>query len=204
MVIERIIKSRDKVKLILSDNTSYRISESTLAKYLLFQGKEIDKDHLLELIEDDLQGDIISASIDLISRRPRSIYEIKTYIRNKYKDQLLPDFETKIISYLIEKGYLDDDAFCKWWIDNRNSFRPKSLMELNKELSDHGIDPDTIRASLNKYYDSDIEKELLRSLLKKKFNLENISNLPIKEKQRIISYFLRKGYNYDLIKEELT
>lgn len=204
MVIERIIKSRDKVKLILSDNTSYRISESTLAKYLLFQGKEIDKDHLLELIEDDLQGDIISASIELISRRPRSIYEIKTYIRNKYKDQLLPDFETKIISYLIEKGYLDDDAFCKWWIDNRNSFRPKSSMELNKELSDHGIDPDTIRASLNKYYDSDIEKELLRSLLKKKFNLENISNLPIKEKQRIISYFLRKGYNYDLIKEELT
>jgi len=203
MIIERILKSRDKIKLILSDHTSLRISESTLAKYLLYQGKDVDKDQLIQICNDDIQADIIALCIDLISRRPRSVYEIRTYLKKKYKDNIDSDLITTLITYLTDKGYLNDDAFCKWWIENRISFRPKSSMELTKELSEHGIESDVIKYSLAKYYDQNTERELLKSLLNKKFNLDSIGDLPLKEKQRIISYFLRKGYNYELIKEEL-
>lgn len=203
MIIERIIKSRDKIKLILSDHTSLRISESTLAKYLLYQGKDIDKEQLIEICNDDIQADIIALCIDLISRRPRSVYEIRTYLKKKYKDSIDSNLITTVITYLTDKGYLNDESFCKWWIENRISFRPKSPLELTKELTEHGIESDDIKYSLAKYYDQDTERELLKSLLNKKFNLDSIADLPLKEKQRIISYFLRKGYNYDLIKEEL-
>lgn len=203
MIIESIIKSRDKLKLILSDHTSLRISESTLAKYLLYQGKEVDKDQLVKICSDDIQTDIIAQCIDLISRRPRSVYEIKTYLKKRYKDQFDTGLLTNVTTYLLDKGYLNDEAFCKWWIENRISFRARSSMELIKELTGRGIDSDLIKSSIANYYDSNIESDLLKSLLKKKFNLESISNLPLKEKQRIISYFLRKGYNYDLIKQQL-
>lgn len=204
MIIESIIKSRDKLKIVLSDHTSLRISESTLAKYLLFQGKEVDKDELIKICHDDIQTDIVAQCIDLISRRPRSVHEIRVYLRKRYSDQIEQSFESSIISYLTEKGYLDDEAFCKWWIENRISFKPRSSMELMKELTEHGIELDMIRSSIGKYYDSNVESELLKSLLKKKFNLESISQLDLKEKQRVISYFLRKGYNYELIKQELN
>jgi SOS response regulatory protein OraA/RecX len=203
MILQKILKSRDKVKLIFEDGSNIRVSETTLAKYLLFQGKDIDRDLIANIALEDMQSDIIAACIDLISRRPRSKYEISKYLERKYKDIINNELKEQIISYLIAKSYLNDQLFCQWWIENRINFRPKSSLELAKELGEHGIDMDTARAAISQFYNNETESEQLQKLLFKKFNLHSLMGLDPKQKQKVISYFLRKGYNYELIKSTL-
>jgi len=128
------------VKLILDDNTSYQVSLDSLIKFDLYVDKEITTEELQQISMYQAKRELIAKTIELIQVRPRSKKEVEVYLIKKlrradYANTLI----TEIITYLEDKAYINEENFIKWWIANRNAFKPKSKQELIFELSNKGI-----------------------------------------------------------------
>ena len=93
-----------------------------------------------------------------------------------------------IISRLIEKNYLDDEHFARYYLENRNSTKGTSVKKLRLELRQKGIDQNIIDQLLRENLRSD-EEEIKKIIAKKakKYN-----------RDQLISYLVRHGFDYSL------
>lgn len=96
------------------------------------------------------------------------------------------EFSDEIISRLLAKGYLDDERFAEYYVENRFVKKGISAKRLKMELMKKGIDRETIEKVLRK---RDDEEEILKMIAKKraKYNDESL-----------IRYLCRQGFDYQL------
>jgi len=136
---------------------------------------------------------VFPKTLKFISLRPRSQKEILTYLTKKSPDQKIRE---KIFQKLTSLGLADDQAFVQWWVEQRNTFRPKGKRALIMELRQKGIDRDLSETIINREVD---EKNLAKTLfLKKKKVWEK---LPFEMQQEKLASFLgRRGFAWNTIK----
>jgi len=89
------------------------------------------------------------AALDLALRflapRPRSRAEVADRLNRAGVGREATAFA---LSRLVEVGLLDDDAFARWWVDNRCRHRPRARRALAHELTARGVDRDAVGAAL--------------------------------------------------------
>ena len=112
------------------------------------------------------------------------------------KDFRTADIESAILK-LQESNYLDDQKFAELWVENRMRLNPKSSSVLVAELIKKGIDKEIISTVMANLSHSDQLSGLV-SIIESKS-----SQTRYRDKQKLIEYLARKGYNYGLIKEAL-
>ena len=83
----------------------------------------------------------LDAAFRYLSCRPRSESELRKHLRQRGFDGGCVD---EVLSQLRKKGLADDSAFARFWVENRESFRPRSQGRVQRELLDKGIDSETI------------------------------------------------------------
>jgi regulatory protein len=192
-----------------------RLSIDTIAFFKIFNNKEISQDEIYEVIKFDIKSKLFNKAINFISIRPRSQQEIAQYFE-KHIYKLINNFQNKIqitdpemiIEETIDKlkslNYINDGNFAKWIIESRVSTAGKSRKESMYELMQKGIDSKTAREYIETYYSENDEAEIIQKLLNKKYgDLSEILNDKNK-KNKTISYFLRRGFSYSLVKEALN
>lgn len=136
---------------------------------------------------------VFPKAVKFISLRPRSQKEILTYLAKKSSNQKVRE---KIFQELTKLGLVDDQSFVHWWIDQRNTFRPKGKKALMMELRQKGIDRDLSEMIVNREVD---ERKLAKMLLtKKKKTWEKLPLVIQKEKQT--SFLARRGFSWSVIK----
>lgn len=143
---------------------------------------------------DDYQK-FFNAAFRFVSYRPRSEKEIRDFLQKKLKRYKLyaPSLVNKVIDRLTELGYIDDDKFVSWWIDQRNTYRPKGNRLLIQELKAKGIE--------SRYFTSDRkqnnivsdELENARRAIQKKIALWK-RLLPLARKKKIYDFLARRGF----------
>jgi regulatory protein len=98
-----------------------------------------------------------------------------------------------VVKRLHEKGYLDDEAFARFWVDNRNRFRPRGAQALRYELRQKGVERETIDATLEEQ-DEDgaawaaVEGKIDRWADLDKFDFE----------QKLMAFLARRGFRFDV------
>jgi len=117
--------------------------------------------------------------------RPRSEREIDLWLRKKKVD-------TKEVLELKEKlvvlDLLDDLAFAAWWIDQRNTFRPKGKKLLVYELKQKGIKGGVIEEALDA---SDFnERELAKKV---------VAKYAQREPEKLVTLLQRRGFSWETI-----
>lgn len=75
-------------------------------------------------------------ALKFLSYRPRSLAETRRYLAGKGVE---PAHMEAVIQRLQELGYLDDRAFARWWVENRQQFRPRGAFVLRQELRQRGV-----------------------------------------------------------------
>ena len=132
----------------------------------------------------------------LISRRPRTKAEIEKYLHGKHASAGVC---RKIIEKLEKNNYLNDKEFSRWWLEQRQAFRPKGKLALKAELRQKGVDEETIRGVLEAGVD---EVSLAQKALQKKAS--TFAKLPRKNQhQKMFSFLGQKGFSYETIKTVL-
>lgn len=138
-------------------------------------------------------------ALKLISIRPRSQKEISDKLQMFAGRHRIPrEIIEKVHSYLLDKNFINDHDFVKWWIEQRQAFRPKGKIVLRLELLAKGVDRDSIDEELNTENEEKSEYQSALNLLRKKSLKWN--NLGILQKKKKMSDFLlRRGFSFEIV-----
>lgn len=162
------------------------------------ENNSIDYNDLNNIISKCQYRKAYNKAIRLLSTRQRSESEL----RKKLRDQ---NFEEKIIESILAKlkelNYIDDEKFCKLWIEDRMLLKPTGKRKLNTELIEKGIDPEIINEALLNCDCDDLNIAL--SLIKKKAERGNLHKLDDAFYRKITRYLLYRGFGYDTVHEAL-
>lgn len=188
-------KNKERVNIFLDGSFAFGCNLLTATKYHLKIDQEISSDLVQKIISENELSLIYSKLLNLISRRPRSKKEILDYLHKREIGEMV---ETAVIKKLEENKYLDDVAFAQWFLNQRQTFRPKGKKFISYELRQKGISADIIAQVLESSDVSEVDQA--KKLIEKKLPLWQ--NLPeIKRKQKIQEYLMRRGFGWEVIKE---
>lgn len=139
-------------------------------------------------------GDTFDVAVRYLANRPRSVAEIRRHLRGKRFDDLAID---RAIDGLRAQRYIDDEAFARYWVEQRERFRPRGDRALVHELLQKGVARETIDLVLGER-DPEAEvkqaREALRRPLARWLTLENSER-----KRKIHALLVQRGFSYDTI-----
>ena len=121
------------------------------------------------------------------SKEERAKYKLGTRELPLYTSQDI----AVVLGRLIEKGYLDDQKFAKYYIENRYAKKGISKKRLIDELRKKGISSDIIEQSFASSERSDSE-EIQKIIAKKRKKYDS---------DKLISYLIRQGFDYQQSKD---
>ena len=107
---------------------------------------------------------VLDLAYRYLSYKPRSIKEMMVYLQKKGIEKNLI---TTIINDLIDKRFLDDHEFTKWFIENRTRFKPKSIFAIGYELKIKGIPTSISEPVLSTYDDITLALNAIDPKIKK-------------------------------------
>ena len=142
------------------------------------------------------RGDAYEAAVRYLASRPRTVSEIHRHLRTKR-------FDGEAIESAVEKlraqRYVDDEAFSRWWLEQRERFKPRGDRALRSELMQKGVARDVIDVVLGERApDADVA-QARRALTRP---LARWAALPAPERKRKIhAYLARRGFGYDTIED---
>lgn len=126
----------------------------------------------------------------LLKFRPRSEKEIFERLKKK---RFNLEIIQKTLSFLKDKGFVDDKYFTKAWVESRIK-KPLGLRRLKEELKIKGVAQEIIDSQINESKQDYSESDIVRKIAKDR--LQRIKGInPQKAKQRIYAYLLRRGFS---------
>jgi regulatory protein len=158
-------------------------------------GQTLTPDEIAELNNQDEFARAKDKALRYLTYRPRSEMEVRRNLQQKgYEDALVAG----VIHYLKERSLLDDEAFAAFWVEQRETFKPRSRLALSQELREKGIARDIIERALA---DLDEQAAADRAAEKRAYRWRE---LPYDEfRQKMAGYLQRRGFRYGVTKRTI-
>lgn len=165
-------------------------------------GKEYTDEELVLLENESAYGKLYTRALEYSMLRPHSAREMKDYLwrktrATKYKSRsgelksrpgVSQEIADRVYARLAEKGYINDDTFARWWVENRMLRKGVSRRKLQAELAAKGVASGTIHEALAHTERNDGD-ELAKIIAKKR------AKYP--DDQKLIAYLARQGFSYE-------
>ena len=154
-------------------------------------GQELGEERIASLQAEDARERAYQQALLFLSYRSRSESEIRQNLRKH-------DLPEEVIQYTLERlrenRLADDNQFARAWVENRNTFRPRSRRALAVELRQKGLSDEAAQSALAAVNDEVLAYE---AGLKK---MHRLRDLEWNEFRRKLSEFLaRRGFPYSVI-----
>lgn len=198
------VRNENRVNISIDGAYRFSLDISQLTDLSIKVGNEYDKSEIDVFEAESSFGKAYIRALEYCLMRPHSSREIRDYLYRKTKPtidkngQLKPGMVTeniqRIFDRLTEKGYIDDQKFAVYWVENRSLTKGVSERKLVSELRSKGVDICIIEHSLAGSGRNDLE-EIQKIINKKK------SHYP--DENKMIMYLARQGFGYDVIKQAL-
>lgn len=194
--ITEVKKGRSRAKRInvyVDDRFALSLTPETAKKEKISVGRELGQEALKELAEKDLRQQCFNAAVRFLGYRPRSESEIRQrLIRHGFEEGVIG----KTLAKLSEAGFTDDDAFARYWVENRDALRPRSKRLTTMELKKKGLDPGIIEKAVSEIDEKD---SAYRAAQKRASRLAALDYIDFR--RRLGQYLARRGFGYAIIKE---
>lgn len=200
------IQTRDKNRVNVSVDGKYRFSLDVfqLVDLGIKVGTEYSDKELTNLEQESQFGKVYSRALEYSLMRPHSAREMRDYLYRKtrptrtktgeMKSGVSTDLTERVFDRLKEKGYIDDEKFARYWVENRSLRKGASLRKLSSELAAKGVERSIVDRLLSESERTD-ENELIKVIEKKR------DKYP--DNQKLMVYLARQGFSYDDIKSAL-
>jgi regulatory protein len=141
-------------------------------------------------------GDPYDVAVRYLGGRPHSVAEIARHLRSKRFDPVAID---AAIDKLRAQRYVDDEAFARYWVEQRERFKPRGDRALKSELLGKGVSRDVVDVVLGERApDADVELAK-RALSRPMTRWATLS--PPERKRKIHTYLAARGFDYATIEE---
>lgn len=185
-------RNRQRVNIYLDGSFAFGLSRFVAG--WLEPGRKLTDADIERLLEEDSYEVAFQKALQFINYRPRSVDETR---RRLFKKGFNEEVVDKTIAKLQERNWLDDLEFARQWIENRNTFRPRSDRLLSYELRLKGVADDTIQRALEKF-GGDENELAYRAGIKKAKQCRDETKLDFLKK--VGGYLGRRGFHYGIVK----
>jgi len=189
--IKQQVKRTDRYSIFVDNKYAFSLSESGLIQSGLASGQELETAELKQLKKAAGLDKAYNQALRYVAMRPRSEWEIETYLQRKEVDKATAQ---EIIRRLRDLRLLSDLDFARAWVSNRRQLKSVSKRRLRLELKQKQVPEEVIDQALQE--DETDERDALRALIAKK-------RARYPDRQKLIQYLARQGFNYDDIRSVL-
>lgn len=186
-------KSKDRVNVYVDGEFAAGLSIETAAH--LRVGQPLAASQIAELVGGDTFVKAKNKAMQLIARRPRSQTEIRRSLRSKEFDEAVID---QVIAHLSDLKLIDDEGFGRYWVEQRETFKPRGHLALRQELQQKGLSREEIDSALAGVD----EREMAYQAAVRQAT--RLTQAPAAEFRLKLAHFLqRRGFHYTIIAETI-
>ena len=203
MKIERVSRKDEKNVSVFFDNGERLIlSEDTFYSSGLRKGDDIPEDRFSFFIEQNILYHIKQRALSFLARRFHSEKELLIKLKQKsYEERLIK----LVLNELKEKSFIDDQVFTNHFIEEKLKRKRWGKNKIRAALFNKGVSASIID-EVFQYFDSELDQNLAAlELAKKKYeNLKKRESDNQKLKQKLISFLLSRGFEYEVSAEAVN
>ena len=178
-------RNKERVNIYLDGEYAFGLDAIQAAQ--LHKGQVLSEKEIAALKVQDERNRAFDRAVNFLSYRPRSRAEVERYLRGK---AIADDTVADVIVRLEQAKYLDDEDFARFWLENRERFRPRGQRALRYELRQKGVSDEIIARVLG---DVDDEEYAWRAV---EGRLSRWANLPASEfRQKVTGFLRRRGFD---------
>jgi regulatory protein len=184
-------KNKDRVNVFLDGEFAFglaMIEALKLRKGQALTEQEIDRLKALDDIEVAHER-----ALNFLSYRPRSIAEVRRNLKDK---EFSPETIDTVVQRLQDSQLLDDQAFARYWVDNREMFEPRSARALRFELRKKGLGDLDIAPAVEEINEEDAAYRAAVALARRHGKLDWEAF-----RKKLGDFLLRRGFPYPIIRD---
>ncbi len=199
------VRDKSRVNVYVDGSYSFSLDITQVADLGIKTGNTYTQEQLSELENESQYGKLYTRDLEYALTRPRSKKEMRDYLYRKTRNTrtkegairkgVSPELTIRVFDRLEAKGYIDDEKFARFWVENRNVRKGSSMRRLASELGAKGISTSIVEEVLQATERSDLDE--LQKMIQKKSKRYD-------DKKKLIAYLARQGFRYDDIKEALN
>lgn len=168
------------------------LAKDQLSALGLRVGQDITSKRLAELKDQSNLGKLRDRTLKWLGLRPRSAYELESYLRRLTDNS---DHRDKLTAEMVDYGYIDDAKFAAAWIAGRTTIKPMSVYRLKQELIQKRVPKDIIADNLS---EADIDElGAIKAIIAKRRHR-------YRDSRKLMAYLSRQGFRYGDIKQALS
>lgn len=182
-------RNAQRVNVFLDGEYAFSLEDVTAASLAI--GQELSEAQIAEL-QDTAEFELAKArALNYLTYRPRSSAELRRYLAGKGYDEAVAE---RVLTRLEELGLVDDDAFARYWVEQRQTFKPRSQLALRQELFQKGIDRVVVDEVVAELDDEEAARKAAAS------RATRLAGLPEEEfLRRLGGYLQRRGFSYAVV-----
>ena len=183
------IQKHNKERVNVFLDGQFALGVTVLVAATLRKGQYLSDVEIEKLKQEDERNKAYAHAIRFLGFRARSQAEMVRYLRDKGYSAGVVD---EIVGRLVNEQYLDDEAFARFWLEDRERFRPRGQQALRYELRQKGITDEVIDMVLT---DLDEDELAWKAVESKLYRWKNLAEQDLKKK--IVGFLSRRGFNYE-------
>jgi regulatory protein len=186
-------RNKERVNVYLDGEYAFGLDAIEAAR--LRKGQVLSDAEIDGLKAQDERNRAFDRAVRFLSYRPRSRIEVQRYLRGK---SIAESVTADVIARLERANYLDDEAFARFWLENRERFKPRGQRALRHELRQKGVGDEIIAQVLREVDDEASAWHAVEG------RLSRWANLPADEfRKKVVGYLSRRGFDYSTISRTL-
>lgn len=185
--IESQQKNPQRVNVYLDGEFAFGLAVVVAA--WLRVGQELGEEKIASLKTQD-EGEVTyQKALHFLSFRPRSSAEVR---QNLSKRGISEPLIEETMNRLQSNRQIDDEAFARAWVENRNTFRPRGKPALRMELRRKGLSDEIVQSVLS----TQVDEAALAITTARKY-ARRLAGLEWPEfRQKLSGFLARRGFSY--------
>jgi regulatory protein len=185
--IEPQQKNSQRVNVYLDGEFAFGLARITAG--WLKVGQELSEEKIAALQAEDANEMAYLKALHFLSYRPRSSAEVRQNLTKRGTPEALVE---EIVNRLQHAGLVNDQEFARAWVENRNTFQPRSKSALRMELRRKGLSDEVVQPVLDEQADEEaLAFEAARKYTRRLAGLE----WPV-FRRKLSGFLARRGFSY--------
>jgi regulatory protein len=185
--IEPQQKNPQQVNIYLDREFAFGLARITAG--WLKVGQELSEEKIASLQAEDESEIAYQKALHFLSYRPRSSAEVRQNLAKRGTPEALVE---ETVNRLQRAGLINDQEFARAWVENRNTFRPRSKSALRMELRRKGLSDEIVQPVL----DEQVDEEALAFEAARKYARRLIGLEWLEFRRKLCGFLARRGFSY--------
>jgi regulatory protein len=188
------VQKRNRRRVNVHIDGRFAFGLAALEAMRLKIGQHLSAEDIARLKEKDQSEVAYDRALNFLSYRPRSVAEVRSRLTEKGYDPTTID---EVIARLSRAGLLDDVAFARYWLENRDTHKPRGSRALQYELRQKGVADAVIADLLADYDESDAAYRAALPQAHKLARRNDIDTL----RSKLVAFLNRRGFSFGIARD---